>query len=228
VVASASALAVETMPGEIEAKFAARFSPQRLSQSERTPVSPWVSMKFKTSGFSRLPALEEFEMEEDRHLQLSLNGVPVCSHGNVDEPPIKQRCKKALVGSGDMEAVVVFPEAEATLLHSEVTVYNAGLRNGVRTFIMDAFVTIPTPAEIVTTVEVKHSNLGRYGLKLVGAVPKIAGGAGSITSLVWRFHRSIFSATCPPDRRLDTRFTTGFADGTRLGGMVSRDCTPAP
>lgn len=225
---SGSALGVETQPGEVEAKFDARFSPQRLSPSKRTPLSPWVSMRFRNSDDTYPPALKEFEIEEDRHLRLNLEGVPVCSRGTVESPPMRQRCKKAVIGRGEMNTLLHFPEAVPILVRSEVTVYNAGIRNGVRTLLMEAFITIPTPAEIVTTVKVRHSNLGRYGLKLVGSVPKIAGGAGSITSLAWRFHKGIFSATCPADRRLDTRFNTTFADGTRLGGAVIRACTPAP
>lgn len=77
-------------------------------------------------------------------------------------------------------------------------------------------------------MKVRHSDLGRYGLKLVGSVPKIAGGAGSVTHLAFRLHKSVFSATCPADRQLDTRFTTTFGDGTLLGGAVVRHCTPAP
>lgn len=226
--AGGSALAVETQPGEVEAKFDARFKPTRLSRSEPTPLSPWVSMRFKPSEYSRVPALEEFEIEEDRHLRLNLNGVPVCSPGNVDEPPMKQRCEDAVIGKGKMVANVFFPEVTIPSLHSEVIVYNAGLRNGVRTLLMEAFITVPTPNTIVTVVKVKHSDLGRYGLKLVGSVPKIAGGTGSIESLAWRFHKDTFSATCPADRQLDTRFTTTFVDGTFLGGTVARPCTPAP
>lgn len=179
----------------------------------------------EAEGAYHLPALKEFEIEEDRHLWLNLNGVPVCSHGNVDEPPMKQRCKKALIGSGKMETYISFPQSIPITADSEVAIYNVGRRNGVRTLLMDAFILVPTPAEIITTVEVKHSDLGRYGVKLVGTIPKIAGGAGSITYLAMRFHKGIFSATCSPDRHLDTRFTTTFADGTRLNGAALRKCT---
>lgn len=212
------------LAAEVEAKFDATFKPTRLSQSKRTPLSPWVSLSFKTSDGTYPPALKEFEIEEDRHLRLNLKGVPVCPPGNVDEPPMKQRCKKALVGSGEMDTLIHFPEAIPILVRSEVTVYNAGLRDGVRTLLMDAFITVPTPAEIVTTVKVKHSELGRYGLKLVGSVPKIAGGSGSVTRLAFRFHKGIFTATCPADRQLDTHFNTTFAEGTRIAGEAVRAC----
>jgi len=228
----AAAVCLETAPARscggapMEAKFDARFSPKELAKSEQTPLSPWVSMRFIPSEGARLPALKGFEIEEDRHLRLNLNGVPICSPGNVDEMPTKQRCKDAVIGEGKMVTNVVFPEVTIPPIHSELTVYNGGRKNGVRTLFLDAFITVPTPAEIVTWVKVRHSDLGRHGLKLVGSVPKIAGGSGSIESLAWRFHKSVFSATCPADRQLDTHFNTTFADGTLLAGTVARPCMP--
>jgi hypothetical protein len=64
-------------------------------------------------------------------------------------------------------------------------------------------------------------------VKLVGSVPKIAGGAGSVIYLAWRFRKGIFSATCPVGH-LDTGFVAVFVDGTHLEGSASRPCTPAP
>jgi hypothetical protein len=225
---SAPAGAIELSSGEVKAKFDARFSPARLSPSEWAPLSPWVSMSFKNPEGTETPALKEFKIEEDRHLRLNLKGVPVCSHGTIDEPPITQRCRKALIGRGEMGTYIFYSEGVPIVANTEVTVYNAGLRNGVRTLFLATFITIPTPKQIVTKVEVKHSSLGRYGLKLVGSVPKVAGGAGSVISLAWRFHKDVFSAICPLDQHLDTRFTSTLLDGTTLGGTVVRDCAPAP
>jgi hypothetical protein len=225
--AGSRALAVETQPGEVEAKFDSRFSPQRLSPRERTLVSPWVSMRFKPSEYSRVPALEGFEIEEDRHLRLNLEGVPVCRPGNADEPPMEKRCRNAVIGAGKMITVVSFPELTIPPLQDKLTVYNAGLKDGVRTFLLGTTIPVPAPKEIVIVVKVKQSDLGRYGLKLVGSVPKIVGGSGSITSLAWWFHRSVVSATCSVGH-LNTGFTTTFVDGTRLLGKVTRPCTPVP
>lgn len=183
-------------------------------------------MRFKPFEYSRVPALERFEIEEDRHLRLNLKGVPVCPPGNVDEPPMKERCKDALIGSGKMLTDFRFSESEEITARSELTVYNASVKDGVRTFLVNTTITIPTPAEIVIVVKVKHSDLGRYGLKLVGSVPKIAGGAGSITYLAWRFHQSVFSATCPVGH-LNTGVAAAFVDGVYLGGKVTRPCAGA-
>jgi hypothetical protein len=57
-----------------------------------------------------------------------------------------------------------------------------------------------------------------------GRPPEIAGGSGSITHLALRFRKRTFTATCPPDRRLQLGLGFGFADGTFLSGAMVRPC----
>lgn len=187
-------------------------------------------MSFKNSDGTHPPALKEFEIAEDRHLRLNLTGVPACHGAGIqDGIPIQQACKGALIGTGRMTVNIQFPEQQEPIVtRSAINVYNGGVGNGAGHLLLAAYVTVPTPAAIVITMKVKHSDLTPYGLKLVGSVPKIAGGSGSVTYLAFRFHKGIFTATCPLDRNLDTHFTTTFVEGTTLGGTVVRDCTPAP
>lgn len=211
----------------IEPKFGASFSPTTLAKSEQTPLSPWVSMSFRNSDGTHPPALKGFEIEEDRHLRLNLKGVPVCRGlGIQDGIPLQQKCRESVIGAGRMVVNIQFPEQEPIVTRSRVTVYNS-VSNGTRSLLLAAYITVPTPAAIVTTVEVKKNNGGPYGLKLVGSVPKIAGGSGSVTYLAWRLHKNISSATCA-DRHLQTGFKANFVDGTFFAGTVTRDCTPAP
>lgn len=214
----------------VEPKFDARFSPKALAKSGQTPLSPWVSMSFKNSDGTHPPALKGFEIEEDRHLRLNLTGVPACHGlGIQDGIPLQQKCRESLIGTGRMVVNIQFPEQQEPIVtRSKVTAYNEGVgSNGTRSLLLAAYITVPTPAAIVTTVKVKKNNAGPYGLKLVGSVPKIAGGSGSIAYLAWRFHKSIFSATCA-DRHLQTGFKANFVDGTFLGGAVLRACTSSP
>jgi hypothetical protein len=211
----------------VEAKIDARFSPKRLAKREQTPLSQWLSMSFKNSDGTHPPALKGFEIEEDRHLRLNLTGVPACHGlGIQDGVPLQQKCRESLIGTGRMVVNIQFPEQEPIVTRSRVTVYNS-VSNGTRSLLLATYVTVPTPGNIVITAAVKHSDLGRYGLKLVGSVPKIAGGSGSVTYLAWRLRKNISSATCA-NRRLQTGFKATLVDGTFLAGTVTRDCTPAP
>lgn len=210
----------------IEPGFEASFSPRGISRSEQAPISLRVAMRFKTSDGSRPSPLHEFEISEDRHARLNLKGVPACPTGNVESPPIEQRCKAAEIGSGKMRIDIRFPEGQPIETQSRLTAYNRGAGDGTRTLLLVGHLTVPTPAEIVAEVAVKRSKPGRYKLDLVGSVPKIAGGSGSVTYLALRFRKGVFSATCE-DRHLDTGFGARFVDGTFLAGAVSRSCTPS-
>lgn len=128
------------------------------------------------------------------------------------------------MGTGEMISDIRFPGAVIPLVHSDVKVYRADLGNGKGTFVAVAPITIPAPRLIVIAIAVERDH-GRFGLRLVGSVPKIAGGAGSVTRLWLRFHRGVFSATCA-DRHLDVRFGAVFNDGATLGGAVERPCIP--
>jgi hypothetical protein len=223
---SASSTALNLEPPRVEEEFEAGFLPSVLSRSEQTPISLRTAMRFKTSDGTPPPAVKEFELSEDRHARLNLKGVPVCPPGNVESPPPQQRCKAAEIGAGKMLVNIHFPGESPIEKNTELTVFNRGLNEGSRTFLIVGYLRVPTPAQIITTVTVKRSSPGRYKLKLVGAIPKIAGGSGSVTYLGLRFRKGVFSAICE-DRHLNTRLRTLFADGTSLGSAVSRTCMPS-
>ena len=223
---SALAEGNDLLPPEVEATFEADFTPKALPKMEQAPVSLRAAMGFKNSDGSHPPALKEFEIEEDRHLRLNLKDVPVCGRGTVESPPPQQRCRQALIGAGKAVVNIKFPEQEPVITRAKVFAFNAGMRDGARDIMLSAYITVPTPATIVFWVKVKKIGSGPYGLNLVGSVPKIAGGSGSVTYLGVRFRKGVFSAACP-DRGLGTQFTATFVEGTRLGGGVARPCTPA-
>lgn len=214
------------MPEGVEAHFGAGFFPETLPSKKQTPLVLRTAMRFAASEGTRLPPLGVFEIEIDRHLRLHLEGIPVCRVGNIDEPPPEERCRKALVGTGTMSTYIHFPESAPITAESEVRIYNAGPRSRTGHLVMIAQLTIPTPNAVIISAKIEQDNHGRYGLKLVGQVPKIAGGAGSVTDLSLRFRKGIFSGTCR-DRHLDARFGATFVEGTHLSGVVQRTCTPS-
>ncbi|MGN6258761.1 MAG: hypothetical protein ACTHN3_13615 [Solirubrobacterales bacterium] len=212
---------------QIEPEFSASFAPVKLSRSEQTPVSLHAAMRFKTSDGTPPPALQEFEIDEDRHAVLDLKDVPVCPRGTVESPPPQQRCKDAVIGNGKMTVNIHFPEAEPMETKSELTVFNSGLRKDVRNLLIVGYLEVPTSAEIVISASVRRSKPGHFKLKLVGLIPKIAGGSGSVTYLGLQFRKGIFSARCE-DRRLETGLGAKFIDGSFLTGKVLTSCTPLP
>jgi hypothetical protein len=64
---------------------------------------------------------------------------------------------------------------------------------------------------------------------MVGSMPEIAGGYGSVSRFGLRFGRGVLSAVCR-NRRLATGFGAAFADGTELTRRHDRAlyCSEAP
>ncbi|HET8567023.1 MAG TPA: hypothetical protein VFL77_11180 [Solirubrobacterales bacterium] len=221
---------VKTVVGKIETEFNGGFSPKVLSKKKPTPISFDISGKIRTldpADEGHPPALKEFLLEGDKHASISVKGIPVCKPGQLqaqDTAHARKICGPALVGSGKTEVGIKFPEQPEIPVKSELLVFNGGFTGGVTTLFIHAYITVPTPAAIVTTVKVKKIHKGRYGLGSVSTIPKIAGGSGSVKSFSLTLQKGILSATCP-DGHLNARGSAILADGTKLSGGVVRPCT---
>jgi hypothetical protein len=218
---------VRSVSGNIETIFNGGFSPKTLSKTKPTPISFNISGKIDTLDGEHPPAMKEFVLEGDKHAQISVKGVPTCQQAKLqstDTAHARKACAPALIGSGHADAEIKFPEQPPIETSSELLVVNGGFKGGVTTLFIHAYITVPTPAAIVTVVKIKKVHNGRYGLKSVATIPKIAGGSGSVTFFSLTLQKGILSATCP-DGHLDARGTALFADGTKVSGGVVRVCT---
>ena len=236
IVLVASGLAAAEKPvtvvgGEIHAEFNGGFTPKVLSKKKPTPIGFNISAKLKSLNpdpeKQHLPAMKEFLLEGDKHASISVKGISVCPPGKLQSTTTqaaKKACGPALIGSGKTEVGIKFPEQPELFVQSELLAFNGGVRGGVTTLLIHAYITVPTPAAIVTTVKVKRIHKGRYGLGSVASIPKIAGGSGSVKSFSLTLDKGILSATCP-DGHLNARGKAIFADGTSLSGSVVRACT---
>jgi hypothetical protein len=183
-------------------------------------------MEFRFADGPPIPALKEFEIEEDRHARLNLDGMPVCDPRFQDEVPLQVKCRSALVGHGTATVMIDFPESVNLPIRAPVRVYNGQAAGGAGTLFLVFPLTVPTPAAVISKVSIEKTDDGPYGLKLVGKLPKIAGGFGQVTRLRLSFGNGVFSAVCR-NRHLSTGFGAVFEDGTRIaGGAVVRSCLP--
>lgn len=229
--ATAAEKPVTVVGGEIHAEFNGGFTPKVLSKKKPTPIGFSISAKMKSLNPNpeeqHLPALKEFLLEGDKHASISVKGIPVCKPGQLQSTTSAQArkvCGPALIGSGKTEVGIKFPDQHEIPVKSELLAFNGGFRGGVTTLLIHAYITVPTPAAIVTTVKVKKIHKGAYGLGSVASIPKIAGGSGSVKSFSLKLDKGILSATCP-NGHLVARGRAVFADGTSLSGGVVRACT---
>jgi hypothetical protein len=216
---------VKVVAGELEAEFNGGFTPKVLSKKKPTPITFFISGKFRSLNAQEkhVPAIKEFLFEGDKHASIDVKGIPTCKASQLqstDTAHAEKACGPAIVGTGNTEAGIKFPEQPEIPAKSKLL----GVKGGVTTLFIHAYITVPTPAAIVTTVKIKKIHKGRYGTGTVATIPKIAGGFGSVKSFSLTLQKGILTATCP-DGHLNARGTAVFADGTRASGGVVRACT---
>ena len=224
-------------PAQISFTFSADFTPKVLSKRQLTGTSMRVGTKVSTEDGSQPPALRELVLELDKNLAIDAKGLPVC-HPRPQEYEDMQSagmdCPDALVGVGQAEFEIAFPEQTPFTARSEVHAFNAGVANGKTQLLLHAYLGTPVSAAVVIPGEVHRTSKGRFGLQVIAKVPKVAGGYGSLTSFSLRLGRkftykgkrqSYLLAKCP-DRHLQAKGVGIFSDGTRLSGTAVRTCIP--
>jgi hypothetical protein len=223
--------------GDIEFTSNGGFTPTALPKNERAPITLTTSGTIaKTTGDKHPPALKEVLVETDKNGAVDVEGFPLCTSGKLqsqDTDHAEDICRSAIIGKGTTEVEIAFPESQSVPVKSDLLVFNGGSKGGVTTFYIHAYITVPVPAAIVTTVKIKKINKGRYGLLATASVPKIAGGSGSVKSYSLKIGKkytykgkkhSILSLKCP-DGKVQVAATAIFADGTRASTEFIRTCT---
>jgi hypothetical protein len=227
---------VKVKVGNLELTANGGFTPEALSKTKQTPIAFFAEGKIRTLDGTHPPALKEFLVETDKNGAINVKGYPTCTAAALQSQNTKhaeEACPDAIIGAGSATAGIAFSEQPNDVLaKSKIIVFNGGEAGGVVTLYIHAYITIPVPAAIVTTVTVKKVHNGRYGLLSTGTIPKIAGGAGSVLSFNLRIDKkytykgqriSVLTAKCP-DGKLQARGTGIFSDGTRLSAEVVRTC----
>lgn len=215
--------------GDLEMAFNGGFTPKALSKTKLTPIKFTAEANIKTTDGSHPPALQEFIVDTDKNGAINVAGIPVCKAGQLqaqDTRHAEEACRSAIIGTGQGTAEIAFPESSPILAKSKIIAFNGGVKGGVTTLYVHAYITVPTPAAIVSTVKVKKIHKGRYGLEAVTTIPKIAGGSGSVTHFDLTFTKhGVLSAKCT-DGKLQAHATAIFSDGTQASASIIRACIP--
>lgn len=234
--ASAGNAPVTVRSGNLEFTVNGGFTPTVLPKNTLAPIAFNASGKIATVDGTHPPALKEALVEADKNTAVFVKGYPTCKSGQLqsqDSANAEKICKSALIGKGTTDVSIAFPEQAPIPANSKLLVFNGGESGGVTTFLIHAYITVPTPAAIVTTVKIKKIHNGRYGMLATATIPTIAGGSGSVTSFSLTINKkykykgktvSVLSAKCP-DGKLQAHATAKFSDGTSASAEVIRTCT---
>lgn len=240
VVAAAIATAekpVTVRVGNVIVTFNGGITPKKLPSNDLAPIAFNLSGEVKTADGTHPPALKELVIETDKNGAINAKGLPVCSAGKLqatDTKHAEQACPDAIVGEGKTNVEVEFPEQPPFIAKSKLLAFNGGVHGGKTTIFVHAYLSSPVSAAVVTTAKVSKVHNGRFGLKSVATIPKIAGGYGSAVSFNLTLKRSFtykgkkqsyLLAKCP-DGHLNAKGTAVFQGGPTMSAELVRTCTP--
>ncbi|HZK16217.1 MAG TPA: hypothetical protein VFC52_06485, partial [Solirubrobacterales bacterium] len=89
-------------------------------------------------------------------------------------------CTPAIVGIGNANATVAFPDQAPIPAPAGVTVFNGTPAGKRPVFLIHAYTTVPVPTTFIVPGVYQRINQGPYGWRLHFRVPFIAGGSGSL------------------------------------------------
>ena len=215
------------------------IAPYKLPAREPAPATARLEAEIATLDGSHPPALESVDIEVSKTIGVDAVGLPVCKASQIaatSSTTAKRACGEALIGSGSAEVEVAFPEQAPFSSTGPLLLFNAGVRGTTTKVLLHAYVDVPAPTAIVVPADLDRIHNGPYGLEIVAKIPRIAGGAGSVTrfqlkvgrNFTYRSRpRSFLTATCPTGH-WGTRGEATFSDGTRLSILHVFSCATAP
>lgn len=213
------------------------ISPSTLPKHESVPIRARIEVKIGTVDGSHPPALRTVSVDIDRTIQINAVGLPTCRLGQIEvrtTAAARGACASAIIGSGEAEVEVAFPDQQPFSATGPLVLFNGGVHGRTTLVFVHAYVAVPAPTAIVTTVRITRIDRDRFGHHFVARIPEITGGSGSAT----KFHLNIgrrFSYKGKRESFLVARCPTGhyvtqgellFSDGTELGVSHALPCTP--
>lgn len=213
------------------------ITPTKLPKHGKAPVTARLNAEISTRDGSHPPAFESMDLKIEKNVSIDPVGLPTCRIGQLQatsSATAKRACGEAIVGSGEAEVEVAFPEQTPFRSTGPLILFNGGLAGATTTLLLHAYVNVPAPTAIVVKAKVTRIHEGRFGLRIQATVPKIAGGAGSVTSFALKVGRrftykgrkkSFLTAGCPNGVWM-AKGVARFVDDTTLHISHPFPCTP--
>jgi hypothetical protein len=213
------------------------ISPTKLPRHGKAPVTARLIAGIESRDGSHPPALQSVRIDVDKTLAVDAVGLPTCRKPQLEatsSASARRACSDAVVGSGEAEVEVAFPEQAPFRSSGPLILFNGGVHGGTTTVLLHAYVDVPAPTAIVVKATIARIHKGPYGLRIQAQVPRIAGGSGSVTHFELKVGRrytykgsqkSFLEAGCPTGT-WRVKGHAEFADGTELGLTHLFSCRP--
>ncbi len=213
------------------------ITPTKLPKHGSAPVTARLNGEISTRDGTHPPAFESMDLKIEKNISIDPVGLPTCRLGQLQatsSAAAKRACGDAIVGSGEAEVEVAFPEQPPFRSTGPLILFNGGLKGPTTTLLLHAYVNVPAPTAIVVKAKVTRIHEGRFGLRVQATVPRIAGGAGSVTRFELKVGRrftykgrkkSFLMAGCPNGVWM-AKGEAKFVDGTTLHITHPFPCSP--
>jgi hypothetical protein len=239
-VAAAVAQGELKQEGNLRISFDGGFAPRSLPRDRLAPVTVTLEGRISTTDGSHPPALQTLEVEVNRHGKLFTRGLPACTGPELQttgSAAALRRCGPSLVGKGTFTAVLDSTEGPIPA-DGKLLAFN-GSAHGREALLLHFHTDRPVQATLVLPFTISRRAKGRFGTVLTTAVPNLAGGLGSITSIDLELGREFsyrgrrvgfVSASCaaiagfPGATFTFARGSFHFADGRVINASLSRSC----
>jgi hypothetical protein len=228
--------------GGLFVSFNGGFTPRSLPRDRDAAVTVNLNTSIKTADGSRPPQLREISFEVNRYGRISTRGLPVCRPSLLESTgpaTALDRCKPALVGSGQFIANVEFPNRAPFTVHGQMLAFN-GRTRGKPAILLHIHGSNPVELTVVLSFLIRHPSHGKFGTVLTTRIPRLASDLGYVTDVSLVFRRkyrfrgkeySFLSARCAAPAGFPgaifsfTRGTFNFAGGKQITTTLTRDCT---
>lgn len=215
------------------------FSPRQLPKRGYAPIRFQGHAEIKTTDGTAPPPLQRIRLDFDRDGRLTTSGLATCSPSTIEASTPKQArqaCAGALVGTGQVSAVVSLPGQSRVDVRSPLSLFNGTRQDGNATVLAHAQTAFPSLQTYVMVIPVQRLRSRNYGYRATLDLPEIAGGFGALTHIDAKIgrryraggaERSYISARCS-DGILETLGYVSFADGTVISGTIFKPCQARP
>lgn len=231
--------AEQTQNGTLISALDGELRPLALPRDRPAPVAVHLVGRLRTSDGSLLPRVTRLEIGLPGQGVLSTRGLPACPPrrlANTRSGEALAACGPALVGRGELDAVVALPGQGPIAVHARLLAFNARIGKR-RAVLLHAGAANPPTASVLPMLVSKGS--GRFGTALVGRVGPALGPWPRLerfeVTLFRRYdyrgsRRSYLSASCPIPLSLTAGFASlarasyQFAGGGRIATGIARSC----
>lgn len=231
--------AERTQRGDLIVSLDGALSPLQLPRDRSAPVAVDVEAGLSTADDSLLPRVTRIELGLPAQGVLFTRGLPICAQRrlrNAKPAEALAACRQALIGRGELEAVVAVPPQAPFTIRARLLAFN-GRVDGRRAVLLHSYSADPPSVAVVPFL--LRSRSGRFGTALVASLPAALGPwphlARFQVTLFRRFayrgeSRSYLSASCPVPSSLTAGFfslakiTLSLAGGREISTAIARGC----